>query len=111
VKIDYRGAVYDFDVTDLDIGECEQIEKFCQVKGMGDWANQLGSANTRAIQALWWVVRRHAGEDAGVISRRDPEFRPLAFSLAYSAAEKAEADEADDPGEADEEDPTTRAAG
>ena len=114
MRIDYQGAVYEFDVTDLDVGECEQIEKFCQVKGMGDWANQLGSANTRAIQALWWAVRRHAGEDPGPIARRDPEFRPLAFSLAYSAAEKAEADESadtSDSGEGDEADPTTRAAG
>ena len=110
MKIEYNGGVYDFDVTELDVGECEAIEKFCAVKGMGDWANQLGSANTKALQALWWAVRRHAGEDAGPIARGDREFRPLAFSLAYSAAEKAEADESagpDESAEGDEADPTT----
>ena len=110
MKIDYAGAVYDFDVMDLDTFECEQIEKFCQVKGMGDWANRLTSANTRALQALWWAVRRRAGEDAGPIGRPDPGFKPLAFSMAFSAAEAAEA-EAAEAKAADEPDPTTPAAG
>jgi len=106
MKIDYAGGVYDFDVMDLDVSECEQIEKFCGVKGMGDWANQLTSANTKALQALWWAVRRRAGEDAGPIGRPDPGFRPLAFSLAFSAAEAAEAKAAEaEP----EPDPTTAA--
>lgn len=92
MKIDYQGSVYEFDPAALTVAECEEIEKFCSVRGMGEWGNQLTVANTKALQALWWAVRRQSGEDPGPVARRDPGFRPLAFSLAYSAAERAEAE-------------------
>jgi hypothetical protein len=90
VKIDYQGAVYEFDFTRLTVAECEEIEKFCGVKGLGDWSNQLTAANTKALQAAWWAIRRHAGEDPGPVSRRDGSLLPLALNEALAAAEKAE---------------------
>jgi hypothetical protein len=90
VKIDYQGTVYDFEFTRLTVGECEEIEKFTGAKGLGDWSNQLSAANTKALQAAWWAIRRHAGEDPGPIARRDPALLPLALNEALVAAEKAE---------------------
>jgi len=90
MKIGYRGKVYDFDFAALTVEECEEIEKFCSARGLGDWSNMLTAGNTKALQAAWWVIRRHAGEDAGQISRRDPALLPIALNEALVAAEKAE---------------------
>jgi hypothetical protein len=104
MKIDYDGHVYEFAFTDLDVGECEAIEKFTGAKGLGDWSNQLAAANTKALQALWWAMRRHDGEDPGPIGRADPSLRPIALNAAVADAEAAEA-AAEDP----EPDPTRTA--
>ena len=90
MKIQYEGRVYDFDFARLTVEECEEIEKFCSAKGLGDWSNQLSAGNTKALQAAWWVIRRHAGEDPGPVTRRDPGLLPIALSNALSDAEKAE---------------------
>lgn len=90
MKIEYQGSTYEYDPADLSVGECEEIEKFCGTRGLGEWSGQLQVANTRALRALWWTVRRQAGEDPGPVARPDPGFRPLAFSRAYAAAERAE---------------------
>jgi hypothetical protein len=110
LKITYEGRVYEFDFSRLTVDECEEIEKFCGAKGLGDWSNQLTAANTRALQAAWWAIRRHAGEDPGPVARRDPGFYPLALNEALVAGEKAEM-EAQLAAAADEPDPTTAAAG
>jgi hypothetical protein len=90
MKIDYRGRVYEFDFATLTVEECEEIEKFTGARGLGDWSNLLTAANTKALQAAWWAMRRHAGEDPGPVSRRDPSLLPLALNEALVAAEKAE---------------------
>lgn len=90
MKIGYEGRLYDFDFTRLTVEECEEIEKFCGAKGLGDWSGQLSAGNTKALQAAWWAIRRHAGEDAGPIARRDPGFLPVALNEGLVAAEKAE---------------------
>jgi len=92
MKIDYEGRTYEFDITRLSVSECEEVEKFCSARGMGDWTLQLAVANTKALQALWWVIRRHAGEDPGPVARRDPGFLPLALNNAYSDATQAQAE-------------------
>ena len=94
MKIDYEGRVYEFDFARLTVGECEDIEKFTGVKGLGEWSLQLQLANTKALQAAWWAIRRQAGEDPGPIARRDPGFLPVALSEALAEAEKAEAEAA-----------------
>jgi hypothetical protein len=86
--------VYEFDIGDLTVDECEQIEKFTSARGLGDWSNQMSVANTRALQALWWVIRRQGGENPGPIAARDPAFRPVRLNEAYVAAERAAAEEA-----------------
>ena len=112
MKIEYENRTYEFDIIRLSVGECEEIEKFCSARGMGEWTLQLATANTKAIQALWWVIRRHAGEDAGPVGRRDPGFLPLALNNAYStatevqAAEEAAAKKAAEEAEEAKPDPT-----
>lgn len=90
MKIEYGGKVYDFELTQLSVEECEAIEKFCGARGLGDWSNQLTAANTKALQALWWVIRRQAGEDPGPVARRDPALLPVRLNNAYVDAERAE---------------------
>ena len=106
MNIDYEGRVYDFDITRLTVPECEEVEKFSGARGLGDWNNQLKVANTKALQALWWVIRRHAGEDPGPIARRDPALLPLALNNAYVDAELAERAAAAAAAKAAEADPT-----
>jgi len=90
MNIEYGGKSYSFDFASLTVEECEEIEKFCSARGLGDWSNMLSAGNTKALQAAWWVIRRHAGEDAGPIGRRDPGLLPVALNEALVAAEKAE---------------------
>jgi len=114
MKIEYEGRVYEFDFARLSVGECEEIEKFTGAKGLGDWSNMLSAGNTKALQAAWWAIRRHAGEDAGPVSRRDPAFLPIALNEALVAAERADlaARLAAAAAEAEaEEDPTRPPAG
>jgi len=113
VKIDYQGTIYDFDFTRLTVGECEEIEKFTGAKGLGDWSNQLQAANTKALQAVWWVMQRQSGLDPGPIGRRDTGLLPLALNAAIGAAERAEleAQLAAEMDAADAEDPTVQAGG
>lgn len=106
MKIEYEGRVYEFDVTRLSVPECEAIEKFVPARGLGEWSGQLQAANTKALRALWWAVRRHAGEDPGAIGAADPAFLPIAFSQAYAAAEAAEEAKAEAAAKAAEADPT-----
>ena len=112
MKIDYEGTTYEFDFTRLTVGECEDIEKFTGTKGLGEWSLQLQLANTKALQAAWWAIRRQAGEDPGPIARRDAGFLPVALSEAMAAAEKADAEAAAAAAAAEEEaeeDPTRSA--
>jgi hypothetical protein len=107
MKIGYDGRVYEFDIGDLTVDECEQIEKFTSARGLGDWSNQLQVANTRALQALWWAIRRQDGQNPGPIAARDPALRPVKLTEAYAAAERAAAAEAlAAAAEPDEPDPT-----
>jgi hypothetical protein len=93
MKIDYEGREYEFDITRLTVGECEEIEKFTSARGIGDWSNQLTAGNTKALQALWWVIRRHDGQNPGAIAVRDPALYPIALNNAYVDAERAELEE------------------
>ena len=108
MKIEYDGRVYEFDIGDLTVDECEQIEKFTAARGLGDWSNQLQVANTRALQALWWAIRKQAGENPGPVAAADPALKPVRLNEAYVAAERAAATEAlaAAVAEADEPDPT-----
>jgi hypothetical protein len=108
VKIDYEGREYEFDITRLTVAECEEIEKFTSARGVGDWSNQLTAGNTKAYQALWWVIRRQDGQNPGAVAVRDPALFPIALNNAYAAAEKAElaAQVAKAAAEAAEADPT-----
>ncbi len=92
MKIEYRGSAYEFDFGDLTVAECEAIEKFTGGKGLGEWSNQLGAANTKALEAAWWVIRRQAGQDPGPITRRDEDFRPVTLNAAIADAERAQAE-------------------
>jgi len=110
VKIEYDGRAWDFDVEDIPVSQCEAVEKYVPSKGMGDWYNQLDAGHTRAVIALWWVLRKRAGE-AGAISQPGDDFRPLRLLSAFNAALRAEA-EAAAAAEAEAEaepDPTTPA--
>lgn len=90
MKIDYDGRAWEFDVTEMDVGQCEAVEKYVG-KGLGEWANQLAAGSIKSVAALWWVVRAQAGYDPGPIGQPDPAFRPVKLLAAFNSAEEAEA--------------------
>jgi hypothetical protein len=91
VKIDFDGRMWDFDIEDVTVGQCEAVEKFTGAKGMGDWSNKLEAGNTKAVIALWWLMRKQAGEETGPISQPGDSFRPLRLLSAFVAAGLTEA--------------------
>ncbi len=91
MKIDFDGRMWDLDILDIPVGQCEAVEKYVPARGMGDWYNQLDAGNTRAVIALWWVLRRQAGEETGPISAPGDSFRPVRLLFAFNTAAKAEA--------------------
>lgn len=90
MKIDYDGRTWEWDVAEMDVAQCEAVEKYVG-KGLGEWANQLGAGSIKSIVALWWVIRRQAGENPGPIGQPDPSFRPVQLLMAFNAADAAEA--------------------
>jgi hypothetical protein len=91
MKIDFDGRLWDFDLTEMDVAQCEGVEKYVG-KGLGEWSNQLGAGSVKSIVALWWVMRRQSGEDAGPVPQPPDGFRPVKLLAALNAA--IEADEA-----------------
>ncbi len=91
MKIDFDGRMWDLDILDIPVGQCEAVEKYVPAKGMGDWYNQLDAGNTKAVIALWWVLRKQAGEETGPISQPGDGFRPVRLLFAFNAAGRAEA--------------------
>ena len=108
MKIDYDGRIWDFDVTEMDVAQCEAVEKYVG-KGLGEWANQLGAGSIKSLIALWWLIRVQAGEDPGPVGVPDPAFKPVKLLLGWNAAEAAEA--APEPEGEPEPDPTKRTDG
>ena len=96
MKIDYDGRMWDFDVTEMDVAQCEAVEKYVG-KGLGEWANQLAAGSIKSLVALWWVIRRQAGEHPGPVGQDDPSFRPVKLLTGFNAAEAAEADGEPEP--------------
>lgn len=90
MKIDYDGRTWEWDVAEMDVAQCEAVEKYVG-KGLGEWANQLNAGSIKSIVALWWVIRRQAGENPGPIGAPDPSFRPVQLLMSFNAAEAAEA--------------------
>ena len=89
MKIDYAGRVWDFDLLDMSVAQCETVEKYVG-KGMGEWANQLLAGSIRSVTALWWAIRAQAGENPGPIGEPDGDFRPLRLMIAFAEAQEAE---------------------
>lgn len=110
MKIDYDGRTWDLDILAVPVSQCEAVEKYTAAKGMGDWSNMLDAGNTKAIIALWWLMRKQAGEATGPVSQPGDDFRPLALLAAYADASKAGLEAALAAAEAsaaDEPDPTS----
>jgi hypothetical protein len=101
VKIDYDGRVWDFDLEEMDVAQCEAVEKYVG-KGLGEWANQMAAGSIKAIIALWWVMRAQAGESPGPVAEPGDGFRPVRLLAAFNAADTAAAE----PGPEPEPDPT-----
>lgn len=108
MKISYDGRLWDFELEEMSVRECEAVEKYVG-KGLGEWANQMGAGSVKAIVALWWVLRSQAGEDPGPVVTVPDGFRPVKLLAAFHAADEA-GPAAAQPEEA-EADPTTTAAG
>jgi hypothetical protein len=102
VKINYDGRLWDFDLAEMDVAQCEGVEKYVG-KGLGEWSNQLGAGSVKSVVALWWVLRRQAGQDAPIDP--GPGFRPVKLLAALNAAIEAEEAAGAQAGEA-EADPT-----
>jgi hypothetical protein len=96
VKIDYAGRIWDFDLEEMDVAQCEAVEKYVG-KGLGEWANQMSAGGIKAIIALWWVMRAQAGESPGPPGQPGDGFRPVRLLAAFHAADAAEPEPEPDP--------------
>lgn len=105
MKIDYDGRTWKFDVEDIPVGQCEAVEKYVPAKGMGDWSNKVDAGNTKAVIALWWLMRKQAGEEPGPISQPGDSFLPVKLLFAFNAAQLAEVQAAVEAAEAAEAEP------
>lgn len=90
MKIEYGGRVWEFDLEDMTVAQCEGVEKYVG-KGLGEWSNQLAAGSVKSVVALWWVLRRQSGEDPGPVSQPGDDFRPVKLLAAFNAAMEAEA--------------------
>ena len=90
MKIEYDGRTWGFDLEEMDVAQCEAVEKYVG-KGLGEWANQMSAGSVKAIVALWWVMRAQAGENPGPVSDPGAGFRPVRLLAAFPAADLAEA--------------------
>ena len=90
LKITYDGQVYELDELGLDLDEAEAIQKYVG-RSMGDWANGLSTCEVKSVVALWWLMRKQAGQNPGAIAAKPPGFKPLKLWIAYVDATKAEA--------------------
>lgn len=106
MKIEFSGQVYEFDELDLDLDEAEAIQKFVG-RNLGDFSNGLATCEVKSLQALWWIMRKRAGQNPGSIASRPAGFRPVQLFAAWAGAVKAEADRQEAEAKAAEEDPTT----
>ena len=109
MKIDYDGRLWDFSLEEMDVAQCEAVEKYVG-KGLGEWANQMGAGGIKAIIALWWVMRAQDGGSPGPVDDPGAGFRPVKLLAAFHAADAAQAAEAEALAEA-EPDPTRTPAG
>lgn len=111
LNIEFNGRTYEFEELDLDVDEAETIQKYVG-RSLGDWANGLATCEVKSLQALWWLLRKQAGENPGSIASKVPGFRPLRLFAAYADAIKAEAAriEAQEAAKEAEPDPTRSAA-
>lgn len=105
MKIEFSGQVYEFDELDLDLDEAEAIQKFVG-RNLGDFSNGLATCEVKSLQALWWVMRKRAGENPGSIASRPQGFRPVQLFAAWAGAVKAEADRQEQEKAEAEADPT-----
>ena len=108
MKIDYDGRLWDFSLDEMDVAQCEAVERYVG-KGLGEWANQMSAGSVKAIVALWWVIRRQAGEDAGPVDQPGAGFRPVRLLAAFHAADAAESEP--EPEAEAEPDPTKLTGG
>ena len=102
LQIEFGGQVYEFDELDLDLDECETIQKFVG-RNLGDFANGVAACEVKSLMALWWAMRKRAGQNPGSIASKPPGFRPVQLFAAYSTAVKAEADRLEAEAKAAEE--------
>lgn len=100
MKIDFDGRVWDFSVLDMDVTQCEAVERYVG-KGMGEWFNQLAAGGVKGVVALWWAIRAQNGEAPGPVIAPEAGFKPLlllnAFNEAAAAEEEAEPEPEPDP--------------
>ena len=90
VTIEYGGRSYEFEELDLDVDDAETIQKYVG-RSLGDFANGLATCEVKSLTALWWLLRKQAGENPGAIAAKVPGFKPLRLFSAYVDGLKAEA--------------------
>lgn len=90
LTIEFNGREYVYEELDLDIDDAEVIQKYVG-RSMGDWANGLATCEVKSVTALWWLLRKEAGQNPGSIAAKVPGFKPLRLFSAYVDAVQAEA--------------------
>jgi hypothetical protein len=96
MKIDYAGRVWNFDLEEMDVAQCMAVEAYVG-KGLGEWANQMSAGGVKAIIALWWVMRKQAGESPGPMAQPGDDFLPVKLLAAFHKADVDDPEPEPDP--------------
>src|SRR5580704_14880650 len=91
VSIEYGGRSYEFEELDVELDDAVVIQAYVG-RSMGDWANGLSTCEVKSMTALWWLLRKEAGQNPGPIGAKVPGFKPLRLFAAYVDGLKAEAE-------------------
>ena len=104
LKIEYDGQVYEFDELDLDVDEAETIQKYVG-RSLGDFSNGLAVCEVKSVVALWWVMRKRAGQNPGATIRPPAGFKPVVLFGAWVDAVRKETERLTAEAEAKEAEP------
>jgi hypothetical protein len=110
MKIDFDGRLWDFGLEEMDVAQCEAVEKYVG-KGLGEWSNQMAAGSVKSIIALWWVMRAQAGDNPGPVGDPGAGFMPVKLLVALNAAVDAEQAAGAEVAAEAEADPTRTPAG
>ena len=89
MQIEFDGRTWDFDEESITVPEAIAIQGYVG-RNLGDFANGITTCEVKSVVALWWLLRKRAGENPGSKITYPEGFRPVALFGAYAKALTAE---------------------